>query len=393
MKKIFIYFVLFCSFFSLNTFALSNENIINYTLKYEQIFSTKYDFSQVNQNLLNNVISKINNYVNQIYSQELKYDSSEAEIVLGQLLWLKKTLQKYIINVDTSKLTVTIIDDKRCTNCRVDELEKNLKNTLYFKWASFETKDFSEIWISEYLKSNSIKYLPVVLLSNDKFTDNISILAGLKKLNDWKFLYDIWWSFDPFKLVSDRGYFILDSETLNNLKSWAYMSWKLDAKISWIKFSDLACPYCKLFYNSNLASNLNITYGDEINSYFLHFPLDIHPTAYEASLLTECFWEQKTAAWFFDLVWKIYKDWNSTKEFIINSAVSLWADKTKLEQCLTNWTYKSKIKNQIDLWINLFWVSGTPTSIFINNETWEYEIMLWMYEYDKITSMINNLMK
>ena len=171
------------------------------------------------------------------------------------------------------------------------------------------------------------------------------------------------------------------------------MSWSQNSKISWIKFSDLACPYCQQFYNSNLANNLKITYGDKINSYFILFPLDIHPTSYDASLLAECFWEQKWTTWFFELVWKIYKEWKTDKDFILNTVVSLWADKQKLEQCFSDKIYASKLDTQINLAKSLFSITWTPTSVFVNNETWEYEIMIWMYEYNKITSMIDNLIK
>jgi hypothetical protein len=68
-------------------------------------------------------------------------------------------------------LVVTIIDDKRCTNCMTTEIVNQLKLVPFLQDFGYVEKDFSDTGISDYLKQNEITKLPAIILSTNNIND------------------------------------------------------------------------------------------------------------------------------------------------------------------------------------------------------------------------------
>lgn len=313
---------------------------------------------------------------------------------VGKNMWDEKWENKWsTVNTKSWSIEITVIDDKRCKNCMTSQVVWQLKQVPFLAWAEFIEKDFSDKWIENYIKDNGITKLPAIVFSTNEINDNGQMKPYLKELKDKKFSLEIGATFDPFAKRSAKWFMTLDKEILNKIKTNTYLSGNKDAKISWIEYSDLECPYCAKLHNSDVPSKMKETYGDKVNKYFNHFPLEFHKNAIPGAQISECFAEQKWSEWFYSLIEKAYKDEKSDKDYLIAEAVKLWADKTKLESCLKEEKYSKKISEQQSLWASTFGITWTPGSVLINNETWEYEVISWAYPFESFKTIIDEFLK
>lgn len=290
-------------------------------------------------------------------------------------------------------ITITVIDDKRCTNCMTSEILGQIKKIPFLEWSKFVEKDFSDKWISEYLKDNKITKLPAIILSSNVIDDEWQMQPYLKELTDKQYSLEIWASFDPFAKRSDKWFLIMKKDTLSKIKANTYLDWNENAKVTWIEYSDLECPFCAKLHNSDVPSKIKEKYKNDVNAYFNSFPLDFHKNAMPAARIIECLAEQKWAGAFYSLIDKSFKDEKSDKDFLIAEAVKLWADKAKLDKCVTDWKYDKKITEQQTFASSEFWISWTPANILVNNDTWEYEILSWALPFSAFEATIDKLLK
>src|SRR3989344_436551 len=66
----------------------------------------------------------------------------------------------------------------------------------------------------------------------------------------------------------------------------------LDAKIIIIEYSDLDCPFCKVFHNT--MHQVIEKNGKDVAWVYRHYPIpQLHPNAFKKAEETECAWEQK----------------------------------------------------------------------------------------------------
>lgn len=393
MKKFLALLLCMLYLFSLNVSAYSIINVSNYSVKYETEFKQKINFSKINELKLKKLSSKIEVLINKT-EEDIKINDEKKEKLLWQLIALSNLINNELKNREIiSNLTITIIDDKRCTNCITGEITEQLKRVPFLIWAKYVEKDFFDAWVSDYLKQNEILKLPVVILSTNNINDNWEMQVYLKELKDKQYSLEIWASFDSFAKRSDKWFLVLEKEILNKLKTNTYLKWNKDAKISWVEYSDLECPFCARLYNSDVSKKINETYGGKVNKYFNHFPLEFHKNAVPAANVLECIWEQKWSEGFYLLLDKAFSNEKSDQDYLIAESVKLWADKTQLEKCTIDWKYDKKITDQQSFGSLTFGISWTPASILINNETGEYEFISWAYPFEKFKEVIDKLLK
>lgn len=311
-------------------------------------------------------------------------------------------------NTETEKLTITVIDDKRCMDCWTEDIISQLKLIPDLQGISFEIKDFSESWTSEMLQKNEILVLPAIIFSNNKVEKWLSDF--LNKTKDWRYLLNIWAKFNPFIERSDRWFLLLDKEELEKIKTNSYIKWNSEAEITWLEYSDLECPYCAKLHRSDVEKALSEKYSDKLNIIFNHFPLDFHKNAQIASEILECTWEEKWADTFYALLkssfdnaeekevsqwWQTFITYDtsksSSKKTMIDIAISLWVNENSLDKCLDDEKYSNKVVFQADRWAKLFWITWTPWNVLINNTTWEYEIIWGAYPKEAFINIIDRL--
>jgi protein-disulfide isomerase len=240
------------------------------------------------------------------------------------------------------------------------------------------------------IKDDNITALPAIIFSHNQWLDS-NMVQYLTALPSWKFSLGIDAKFNPFAQRSDRGLLMLDPAELAAIKTGAYIDWNSDAKISWIEYSDLECPFCAKLHTEGTPETVKARYGDDINIVFQHFPLGFHANAKPGAEITECLADQKGSEAFYAVIEKSFAAGNSTKSFLLDGAVALGWDRTALEECLDAGTHWEKVDTQMARGTRLFWVTGTPGNVLINNETGEYEVLSGAYPAASFEQIIDKL--
>lgn len=297
-------------------------------------------------------------------------------------------------DVETKDLTITVINDNRCNDCDTSLIVSKLKEIPFISHAKYEYKDFADEWVEAYLKENKVKFLPAIVFSTNEINDTKEeMVPYLTKLVWDEFSLQVWSKFDPLAKRSDKWFLVLEKDKLESIKNNSFIKWNPNAKITWIEYSDLECPFCAKLHNNWTPKELEEKYWENLNLVFNHFPLDFHKNAKVWAEILECLWEAKWWDAFYALLEKSFVDEKSDKAFLIDEAVKLWANKAALETCLSDWKFSDKVTGQMTNWASTFWITWTPWNILINNETWEYEILSWAYPTDGFVKIIDGLLK
>jgi len=299
------------------------------------------------------------------------------------------------------EIKITILDDKRCILCDTDNFIKQIKQIPELAWAKFDKKDFWEKWVEELLKYNKIEKLPAIIFNTNQINSNIN--PYLKEIPSKQYILQMWSNFDPFAKRTKKWFLKMEKQIFEKIKTNSYIKGNQEAKITWIEFSDLQCPFCSKIHIDWTPKKLNEKYWEKINKIFNHFPLEFHSNAQKWAEILECIWEQKGSEAFYKIIetsfyWRdlqnqqdhIKKSW---KEFLTQEAIKLWINKQKLEKCLENSTYKEKVWEQQKIWNEVFWITWTPWNVLINNETLEYQVMSWAYPIEIFEKVIDKLIK
>jgi protein-disulfide isomerase len=306
-----------------------------------------------------------------------------------------------------SDLKITVISDKRCTTCPpIDKISEQVKQIPFLSQATFTGKDFADAGVSDFLKENKIDMLPAFILST-KDVGDAKFQEMLMPVSGGEFAVRPEASganYDPFAKRSERGFLVIEKSLVDEVKADSYVNGAKDAAITWLEYSDLECPFCAKFHKSDVEAEVTKKYGTSMNKIFNHFPLPFHQNAKPAALVVECLAAQKWSDAFYSLIKKsfdaakitsqnIETGESSSKDFLVKTAVTLWANKATLEKCMGDEKIAAKIDAQSQRGSKLFKVNGTPGSVFINNKTWEYIIISWAQPKEVFLSEIEALVK
>lgn len=308
--------------------------------------------------------------------------------ILGFFVW--KELGGNNTATSGKKIEITVIDDKRCTDCQTDNLISQLQLLPVLASAEIERKDFNDKWVEEYLKENNINALPAFIFKSNQIDPNIN--QYLQALPSEEYSLQVWAHFNPFQERSERGFPIVEIEKIQEIKENSYIKGDADAKITWIEYSDLECPFCAKLHNAGTPKDILEKY-DEVNLVFNHFPLQFHANALPWAQIAECLAEQKWNESFYSLINTAYTEENSNKSFLIDEAVKLWADESEIKDCLESGKHEDKINKQMATGGSLFGITGTPGNILVNNETGEYQVISWAYPTSSFETAIDQLLE
>lgn len=202
---------------------------------------------------------------------------------------------------NTNEDTITIITDKRDYTTPINQLVDSLKQIESIKNMEVVNYDFYDNGVSEYLEENGITTLPAIIFAKNNIDNNID--GSLIKLKDNSYSLNIWAKFNPFMKLSPKWFKIADEEVIKQIRENSYIEWNENAKITWLEYSDLECPFCAKLHNSDVEATLKSKYKDDINIIFNHFPLNSHKKAVAWAEILECVWEQ----WWSEAFYKIMR--------------------------------------------------------------------------------------
>ena len=296
-----------------------------------------------------------------------------------------------ILNEVNKKIEVIVIDDKRCWDkCNTSAIVTQLKQIKDLSTVTFKRLDFDEEEAKDLMTKNWIKKLPAVIFSDNSIKELSNYLT---KTPANKYSLELGSQFDPYAKMSAKWFKILDKKVITQIKNSSYIKWNKNAKILWLEYSDMQCPFCAKLHYSGTPDDLEKKYWNKLSYSLQHFPLGFHKNALPAAHALECVWKEKWADIFYKLETIIFKNKNSDLEYIKEEAVKLWVNKTKLETCIKNKEFSSKINSQQKFWTETFWITWTPWNVLINTETWEYEIISGAYPTSKFIEVIDKLLK
>lgn len=312
-------------------------------------------------------------------------------------VWEDRTLDKKVVDskvVDAksnSDVEITMITDKRCGDkCNVEPIISQLKQIPSLSNVNIKVLDYSEKGAKDELAKTGVKKLPAALFNVNTTPELTKILKWTK---NWMYSLDLWSTFDPTAKRSKKWFLILDKKILSEIKKDSYIKWNKEAKVTWIEYSDLECPFCAKLHNQGTSVDLEKKYGDKLNQVFQNFPLSFHKNAAAAAEILECLGKEKWIDAYYKLKNIAYNKKNSNKDFLINEAVKLGANKKTITKCADNKTFLDKINNQQQLGAKTFNISWTPGVVLVNNETGEYKVISWAYPTKTFDDTIAKLLK
>lgn len=322
-------------------------------------------------------------------------------LVFTQNRKLNENIDYWIIStnsVEEKDFVITIIEDKRNPETDLTNFFEGLKNSIPdLERARLKKIDFSDISVKEYLQKNNITTLPAIIFSNldfdstwEKITSDNDIKKFLIKMESWEYFLNIDTSYNPF-IASEKWLQILNQNYLEDIKNNSYFENWNDKKIIWLDFLDLSCNFCQKYYNSWIIDDIIQEYGSDVSK-TVNF-LKVHQ--WNSSEVLECLSEQNWKDLFFDYL-KIFFSEKISNYADLEAKLKLaWVDTDFLQECVSSSKILEKIENQTAKAINYFWIKSTPSSVFIDSETWEYKIVygfsenLWKEPYLNAINLLN----
>lgn len=147
----------------------------------------------------------------------------------------------------------------------------------------------------------------------------------------------------------------------------------INAPITIIEYSDLECPFCKVFHQSMMPVFEKYGPENKVVWVYRHFPLDrIHQQARPEAIATEC----ATLLGGNDAFWKLHdKIFTVTTSndgldmsLLPTFAKEIGLDEAKFNACLTDKAMADKVEADYQNGLDIG-VTGTPFIIMINNKT------------------------
>jgi len=164
-----------------------------------------------------------------------------------------------------------------------------------------------------------------------------------------------------------------------------------NAKVMIVEYSDLECPFCKMFQSTIEQALSNYSNGD-VAWVYRHFT--VHSKApYEAEA-SECANELGGNAIFFKYIDQIFavtkSDNNLDPAVLTTTAVNLGLDKTKFQACLDSGKYASLVAQETQDAENAGG-QGTPYTILVTKNG-NYPITAGAIPYSELKQMIDGLL-
>jgi protein-disulfide isomerase len=268
-----------------------------------------------------------------------------------------------------ASLEVKVYDDVRCTTCNTEDLLSRLSSVPGLKSANFDKKDFSDSEVEDYLKTNNISALPLIIFPTNFIDPGLN--DYLKPIGNGEFFLDVNADFDPFAKRSENWLIMLNEDDLATLKQETnYFMWNKESQYAWFEYTNFACPACVQFHKSGVHDQVLENYGDKMKFATKHF--HFFDAAYPAAEVIECAADQLGDDGFYALEKNIFIDGILTVDALSEKAIELWANKSELNACLESDKHIQTYESVKDNGARIFGVSATPTNILVNLETGEF---------------------
>ncbi len=160
-----------------------------------------------------------------------------------------------------------------------------------------------------------------------------------------------------------------------DIKSTDHIRGSKDAKIIMIEYSDIECPFCKVYHQTMKKIYDEFSKDNEVAWVYRHFPISYgenarHPNAAKKAEATECAAELGGNNMFWSYTDAIYEKTSQNGELDLSElpkiAVSVGLDQVKFKECLDSGKYATKVKDSYDEALKAG-AQGTPYTVIKYN--------------------------
>ncbi len=295
--------------------------------------------------------------------------------------------------VQAEDVTVTIIDDTRCTECQTAEVVWQIKALPFLAAAEFVEKDFSDAGMNSFLEENNITALPAIVFSTNILNDGGQIAPYLTALPGWEFSLALGSTFDPFAERSARGFLKLDVAEAKEILAWSYLRGAPDAELTWIEYTDLNCHYCQLMESDGTADTLLEKYDGKLSKVTHNFIGVWGQKSQTGAEILECIGKEGGTTAYNAVLSTALTSKDSSESAMLALAVEQGLDEATIKSCLDNGDMRELVAKRFATGQNTFGVTGTPGNIIINNTTWEYTLISWAVPAASFETVIESVMQ
>jgi len=271
-------------------------------------------------------------------------------------------------------VTITIIDDERCTDCPTDSVVRTLKSFPFLIWANYIEQDFSEDGVAEYLKDNEVTRLPAVIFNTDELNDAGQLAPFIRELPNGSFTLELESTFDPFASRSEAGFLTISDEIISEIQETAHYNWNPESEITWIEYTDVNCHYCKKMESDGTANEVLAKFPEinKTSSNFIWVGWVASQTAAEA---LECVASVGGSEVYNSILSSILLSGNNSETEILKLAGEASVDTESVSLCIENGDSQELVASKFAIGTDVFGVTGTPGNIILNNTTGEYQLV------------------
>ena len=181
----------------------------------------------------------------------------------------------------------------------------------------------------------------------------------------------------------------LSSETVASLKENGVVYGPENAKITILEFADASCGYCKRQVAQDYTVDAVLAqYPNDVNVIFKNFPI-FNETAAEAMACAE---DYLSAEDYHHYVISVFgADDASNANALANLAACFGADTTAIANCINNGDKANEVSATMSEW-QTFGISGTPSSVIINNESGKFAVVPGAYPAEAFAYVVEALL-
>jgi protein-disulfide isomerase len=167
------------------------------------------------------------------------------------------------------------------------------------------------------------------------------------------------------------------------------------AEISLIEYSDFECPFCKSFHET--TRGLMQTHGAEINWVYRHLPLSFHnPGAQREAEAAECAFALTGDAGFWAYADAVFARTTSNgrgfpESRLVPLAKEQGLDVREFRKCLASGRHAERIRQDAEEARHLG-ISGTPTTVLLNNRTGEARLMVGALSLAELNAAVEKML-
>jgi len=162
-----------------------------------------------------------------------------------------------------------------------------------------------------------------------------------------------------------------------------------NAKITILEFADASCGYCqRQIAQDRTVDNVMAQYPNDVNLVFKNFPI-FNETAAEAMACSEDYLSPENYHSYVVAVFSA--DDVTSVDALANLAANYGADASVIANCINNGQKASEVSATMSEGQS-FDITGTPSSVIINNESGKFALVPGAYPLETFVDVINNLL-